>query len=271
MRDSSMWQAPVSCFLAYKRGIRLQRGVGKAKHDRQAQHPNQDGAHHSAAHGLPKLILAIVGSLAVSSSLLMRLCGMSYTMVSCWPRRSEFVPKWSGCGQDLAPSEAYSTGKRSSWLPLVSASAEHEAGQDGIRLAHKGGAVMKNLMVGSVIFMLVTLGWSNRSLGEQVPTPRGELRIVDNSSFNFVTVVFNVFEHLLDIEEGGKLVPRLATGWRWVDDRTLEMTLRQRVKFHNDEPFDAAVVNLNWDENTHVQQPFRAGQFLSFKPGWRLE
>ena len=130
---------------------------------------------------------------------------------------------------------------------------------------------MKNLMVGSIVFMLVTLGWSNQSMGEQIPAPRGELRIVDSSSFNFVTVVNNVFEHLLDLEESGKPAPRLATGWRWVDDRTLEMTLRQGVKFHNGEPFDAAVVKLNWDENTRVQQPFRAGQFLTFKPGSRLE
>ena len=125
---------------------------------------------------------------------------------------------------------------------------------------------MKNLVVGSVVFMLVTLGISS-GFGEQIPAPRGELRIVDSSSFNFVTVVFNVFEHLLDLEEGGKLVPRLATGWHWVDDRTLDMTLRQGVKFHNGEPFDAAVVQLNWDANTHLQQPFRAGQFLNFKPG----
>jgi peptide/nickel transport system substrate-binding protein len=130
---------------------------------------------------------------------------------------------------------------------------------------------MKNLVVGSMVLMFVTLGWSNWSLGDQVPAPRGELRIVDSSSFNFVTVVYNVFEHLLDIEEGGKLVPRLATGWRWLDDRTLEMTLRQGVKFHNDEPFDAASVKRNWDENTRVHQPFRAGQFLTFTPGSRLE
>ena len=75
----------------------------------------------------------------------------------------------------------------------------------------------------------------------------------------------------MDLEAGGKLIPRLATDWRWVDDRTLEMTLRQGVKFHNGEPFDAAAVQLNWDENTRVQQPFRAGQFLNFKPGSRLE
>jgi ABC-type transport system substrate-binding protein len=130
---------------------------------------------------------------------------------------------------------------------------------------------MKKFVVGGIVLVLVTCGWGTMSMGEQVPAPRGELRIVDSSNFNFVTVVYNVFEHLLDIEEEGKLVPRLATGWRWVDDRTLEMTLRQEVRFHNGESFDAAVVQLNWDENTRVQQPFRAGQFLNFKPGSQLE
>jgi ABC-type transport system substrate-binding protein len=130
---------------------------------------------------------------------------------------------------------------------------------------------MQKLSVGSCILLLVTLGWGDRGLTEQPPAPRGELRIVDSSPYNFVTVVLNVFEHLLDFEEGGKLVPRLATGWRWLDDRTLDITLRQGVKFHNGEPFDAASVQLNWDENTRLQQPFRAGQQLNFKPGSRLE
>jgi len=130
---------------------------------------------------------------------------------------------------------------------------------------------MWKLVVSSVMLFLVTLGWGDRGLTEQVPAPRGELRIVDNSPYNFITVTLNVFEHLLDFEEEGKLVPRLATGWRWVDDRTLDLTLRQGVRFHNGEPFDAASVQLNWDENTRLQQPFRAGQLLNFKPGSRLE
>jgi peptide/nickel transport system substrate-binding protein len=130
---------------------------------------------------------------------------------------------------------------------------------------------MQKLMVRSMILAGCVLGWIVPGMGAELPAPRGELRIVDSSSFNFVTVVFNVFEHLMDIEDGGKLVPRLATGWHWLDDRTLDMSLRQGVTFHNGEPFDAAVVKLNWDENTHLDQPFRAGQFLTFKPGSRLE
>jgi ABC-type transport system substrate-binding protein len=104
---------------------------------------------------------------------------------------------------------------------------------------------MHKLVVGSVILLLVTLGWGDRSMGEQIPAPRGELRIVDKSPANWQYIVLNVFEHLVEFNKEGTLVPRLATGWRWLDDRTLEMTLRQGVPFHNGEVFDAEIVKLN--------------------------
>jgi peptide/nickel transport system substrate-binding protein len=94
---------------------------------------------------------------------------------------------------------------------------------------------------------------------------------VDHNRYNFITIVFNVFEHLMELDPDGRLVPRLATDWRWLDDRTLEVTLRQGVKFHNGEAFDAEIIKLNWDENTRLQQPFIAGQFLNFTPGTSLE
>ena len=130
---------------------------------------------------------------------------------------------------------------------------------------------MKNLVVGSIVFMLVTLGWSNPSRGEQAPAPQGELRIVDKSPLNFVAMVYNVFEHFMDLDRDGTLVPRLATRWQWMNDRTLEVTLRQGVRFHNGEVFDAEIVKLNWEENTRLRQPFRGGVFLNFKPGSHLE
>ncbi len=42
--------------------------------------------------------------------------------------------------------------------------------------------------------------------------------------------------------------PQLATAWKWVDDKTLELELRQGVKFHNGEEFDAddVVYTLNF-------------------------
>jgi ABC-type transport system substrate-binding protein len=129
---------------------------------------------------------------------------------------------------------------------------------------------MQKLVVGSIILLLVTFGWGARGVGEQFSVPQGELRIVDKNPYNWVWIAFNVLEHLIEVDKEGKLVPGLATGWRWLDDQTLEVTLRQGVTFHNGEVFDAAIVQLNWDENIRARQP-HAVEYLTFNPGSRLE
>jgi len=130
---------------------------------------------------------------------------------------------------------------------------------------------MKTFIASSLILVLCIFGWSASSFGQEVPAPRGELRIVDKNPLNWAFVTFNVFEHLMELGTDGMLVPRLATEWQWLDDRTLEVTLRQGVKFHNGEVFDAEIVKLNWEENTRLRQPHRSGAFMTFKPGSRLE
>jgi peptide/nickel transport system substrate-binding protein len=130
---------------------------------------------------------------------------------------------------------------------------------------------MRQLAFGSIILVLVVFGWGAPSVGQQAPTPRGELRVVDKNPANWAWVTFNVFEHLMEIDTEGNLVPRLATGWQWRDDRTLEVTLRQGVKFHNGEVFDAEIVKLNFEENTRLRQPHVLGTYLNFAPGSRVE
>jgi len=130
---------------------------------------------------------------------------------------------------------------------------------------------MRKLFVGSIAILLVTFGWRESSFGQERPVPRGELRIVDKSPVNWVSLTFNVFEHLMETDVGGKVVPRLATGWRWLDDRNLEVTLRQGVTFHNGEVFDAEIVKLNWDVQSKLGQPHTIGSALYFKPGSRVE
>ena len=126
---------------------------------------------------------------------------------------------------------------------------------------------MQKLLVGSIAFVLWTLGWGTSSFGQERPTPRGELRIVDKSPLNWVAISVNVFEHLIELDKDGKLVPRLVTGWRWLDDRTFEVKLRPGVKFHNGEVFDADIVKLNWEENFRLKQPHVSGTWMNFKPG----
>jgi ABC-type transport system substrate-binding protein len=130
---------------------------------------------------------------------------------------------------------------------------------------------MRKLAFGSVVLLLVTLGWSGSSVGEQTPTPQGELRVVDKNISNFGTITFMVFEHLFDLNKEGELVPRLATGWRWLDDATLEITLRQGVTFHNGEAFNAEIVKLNVEESHQLSHAFYPGEYLKFKPGVRMD
>ncbi len=127
---------------------------------------------------------------------------------------------------------------------------------------------MRKLVIGSIVLVLGILGWSHEGLSEQPPAPRGELGIVGMS---WVSIAWNVFEHLIEYAPDGTMVPGLATQWQWLDDRTLEVKLRQGVKFHNGEVFDAEIVKLNWEENIRLRQPHIAGAFMNFKPGLHLD
>lgn len=98
-----------------------------------------------------------------------------------------------------------------------------------------GGVSMKKCVMVGIALVLITAGWGTMSVGEQVPAPRGELRIVEKHSQKYISVVYNVFEYLIKFDAEGKLVARLGTSWRWLDDRTLEFILRQGVTFHNGE------------------------------------
>jgi len=130
---------------------------------------------------------------------------------------------------------------------------------------------MYTRVVGIILLVLVTLGWGRHSAGDQVAAPRGELRVVDRNPMNVAAVVFQVFEHLVELDKDGTLVPRLASGWQWLDDRTLDVQLRQGVTFHNGEVFDAEIVKLNVEQSVHLRHQFHPGGYLNFHPGLRLE
>lgn len=130
---------------------------------------------------------------------------------------------------------------------------------------------MKKLVVSSIVLLLIIFRWGALNAAESPPPPRGELRVVDPHPANFGSIVFSVFEHLLETDKDGQLVPRLATGWQWLDDRTLEVTLRQGVTFHNGEVLDAEIVKLNVKETVKLRHPFHFTEYLRFAPGLRME
>lgn len=128
-----------------------------------------------------------------------------------------------------------------------------------------------NVVGATLMLVLTALAGIGPAGAGEAPAPRGELRIVDYNPRNWVSIVYNVFEHLMEADRDGRLVPRLATSWRWLDERTLEVKLRRGVKFHNGEVFDANILKLNWEENLRLRQPHMVGSFMNFKPGSRLE
>ena len=96
------------------------------------------------------------------------------------------------------------------------------------------------------LFILTSLGIANAA--EEIPKPRGEIRVVESfrPDINVLgyNVLQNLFEYALDRNE---VVPSLAVTRKWLDDTTLEVKLRQGVRFHNGEPFDAHAVKFNFD------------------------
>ncbi len=60
-------------------------------------------------------------------------------------------------------------------------------------------------------------------------------------------VMFNIFEKLVhfDKEDPSRVNPQLAESWVWIDDTTVEFTLREGVVFHNGKPLTAADVKYS--------------------------
>src|SRR5579859_6673764 len=70
-------------------------------------------------------------------------------------------------------------------------------------------------------------------------------------------------DKLFDIDEKLNIVPQLATGYEWADDRTLLIHLRSDVKFHDGEVMDAAAVKYSLERHLTLQGSFRKSEISS--------
>jgi peptide/nickel transport system substrate-binding protein len=61
------------------------------------------------------------------------------------------------------------------------------------------------------------------------------------------TTLRTIYDALFDYDASGKLVPRLATGYKLLPDNVLELSIRQGVKFQDGTGFDASAVKFNLD------------------------
>lgn len=77
----------------------------------------------------------------------------------------------------------------------------------------------------------------------------------DNQRIFWAVIGVNLFEHLIEREADGTLVPGLAVSWEQVEPTVWEFSLRKGVRFHNDEPFDAESVKYSFERMVELNAP----------------
>ena len=84
---------------------------------------------------------------------------------------------------------------------------------------------------------------------------------LDSNNATRIVAFDNVIEALVSYDDDLKLIPALATAWERTGDTKMRFTLRQGVKFHNGEPFNAAAVVF---AVTRINDPALNAPLLSF-------
>ncbi len=99
--------------------------------------------------------------------------------------------------------------------------------------------------------------------------PRGTLKVVD-LFLPSASALWNYAEGLVTLDKDSNVVPCLAKDLRWIDERTIEFKLREDVRFHNGEKFNAEAVRVNWEEYKRMETP-RPHRFVTLPDETTLE
>lgn len=76
-------------------------------------------------------------------------------------------------------------------------------------------------------------------------------------------ILINMCEKLYDIDASGGIVPQLAADLPTVDGLTMTIKLRERVKFNDGTPFDAAAVVTSLERHRTIAESRRSGELAS--------
>jgi len=112
--------------------------------------------------------------------------------------------------------------------------------------------------------MTATQELSTTTAAEGLSPPVGTVHIVDPSPLNWLFITWNTMEEPIRIDEDGRVVYALAESSEWLDDRTLELSLRSGVRFQDGQPFTAHDIKRNFDEMQRWVAPHPPGTWLNF-------
>ncbi len=97
---------------------------------------------------------------------------------------------------------------------------------------------------------------------ERVPT--GTINVVDPSPLNWLFITWNTMEEPIRVDEDGRVAYAAASDSRWIDERTLELDVREGVRFQDGEPLTAHHVKQNFEEMQRWAVPHPPGTWLNF-------
>src|ERR1700722_1946780 len=95
---------------------------------------------------------------------------------------------------------------------------------------------------------------------------RQDLDVLDptlTTSYAARIVLAGLCDKLFDIDGQLHIVPQLATGYDWSDDRTLIIHLRSGVTFHDGETMDANAVKYSLERHLTLPGSFRRSEISS--------
>ena len=95
---------------------------------------------------------------------------------------------------------------------------------------------------------------------------RQDLDVLDptlTTSYVARIVLAGLCDKLFDIDGKLNIVPQLATGYEWSDDRTLVIRLRSGVTFHDGETMDANAVKYSLERHLTLPGSFRKSEISS--------
>ena len=111
------------------------------------------------------------------------------------------------------------------------------------------------------LLLIPGLAWAGGTLRIGLNEDPDALDPARGGSFVGRLVFAAVCDKLIDTDQANRFIPQLATSWSWSDDAlALTLTLREGVRFHDGEMFDAEAAKVNLDRYRSAPESLRKGE-----------
>jgi ABC-type transport system substrate-binding protein len=140
-----------------------------------------------------------------------------------------------------------------------------------LRVPEVGGSVFRGLAPGAAsenFFDIAREQWKEAPMSER---PTGTVNVVDPSPLNWLYITYNTVEELIRTDKDGNNEPAAMSDFRWLDDKTLEVDVREGNVFPDGEELTAETVRRAFDEVQKWTSPHPPGTQFNLHPDTKLE